>query len=84
MSDTKPAISKNKKIVRIVVTVYMLIGFSLSVFHNATAYFIGKPTAFALTGSLKGNVTLAFWWFFLPMVMWPYELFWELYNLFLR
>ncbi len=55
---------------------YLCIGFSVSLYQNI----FGALTAFAWTGSIKGNIILIFWWFIVPALMWPWDLFWALIH----
>ncbi len=59
---------------------YLAIGFSISVFQNAWAAIRGGPSAFVWAGSLEGTLILFFWWFLVPALAWPYELFWAIYH----
>jgi hypothetical protein len=55
---------------------YLGIGFSISIYQNI----FGALTAFAWTGSIKDNIILLFWWFIVPALMWPWDLFWALFH----
>lgn len=50
---------------------YLCIGFSISIYQNI----FGALTVFAWTGSIKDNIILLFWWFIVPALMWPWDLF---------
>lgn len=51
--------------------VYLAIGFATALWTNVT----GDLTVFAWTGSVKDNAILWFWWFIVPILIWPYFLF---------
>ena len=55
---------------------YLCIGFAISLYQNI----FGELTAFAWTGSIEGNVILLFWWFIVPGLIWPWDLFWGLFH----
>ena len=55
---------------------YLCIGFAISLYQNI----FGELTAFAWTGSIKGNLILLFWWFIVPGLIWPWDLFWGLFH----
>lgn len=55
---------------------YLFVGFAISLYENI----FGELTAFAWTGSIKGNLLLLFWWFIVPALIWPWDLFWALYH----
>jgi hypothetical protein len=57
----------------------MGIGFSISFGTNFWGALTGHPSAFFSTGSLKGDAILLFWWFIIPAIIWPYDLYWTLY-----
>ena len=46
---------------------YLSAGFGVSLYQNL----FGDLTAFAWTGSVKGNLLLFFWWFLVPSLVWP-------------
>jgi hypothetical protein len=58
---------------------YLCIGFAISLYQNL----FSELTVFAWTGSLNGNLLLFFWWFIVPGLIWPWDLFWGLYHCFL-
>ena len=58
---------------------YLCTGFGISLYQNL----FGELTAFAWTGSVKGNLLLLFWWFIVPSVIWPWDLFWGFFHRFL-
>jgi hypothetical protein len=70
----------NQRIALRALVVYFVIGLSMSLFQNIHSYFAGGPTAFIWTGSVKGNLILAFWWFIVPSVIWPVNIFWGVYH----
>jgi hypothetical protein len=55
---------------------YLCLGCALSLYQNL----FGELTAFAWTGSVKGNLLLLFWWFIVPVFIWPWDLFWGLFH----
>ena len=55
---------------------YLCIGFALSLYQNI----FGELTAFTWTGSITGNLLLLFWWFIVPVLIWPWDLFWGLFH----
>jgi len=57
---------------------YLCIGLAISLYHNI----FGELTAFAWTGSFEGNLLLLFWWFIVPALIWPWDLFWGLFHRF--
>jgi len=57
---------------------YLCIGFSISMYQNIS----GALTALAWTGTIKGNITLLFWWLIVPALIWPWDLFWTLFHRF--
>jgi hypothetical protein len=59
--------------------VYLAVGLSMSFAQNLYGAVTGGLTAFAWTGSLKHNAILFLWWFIVPAIIWPYELYWTLY-----
>ena len=56
---------------------YLCIGAAVSLCQNI----FGALTVFAWTGSITGNLTLFFWWLIVPMLIWPWDLFWSLFHL---
>ena len=52
-----------RRLVLCFITIYLGIGFSISFVENLWGTATGGLTAFAWTGSLKGNAILLFWWF---------------------
>jgi hypothetical protein len=60
--------------------VYLLIGLSISTAENIYGYFIGAPTAFVWTGSILNNLILFFWWFLVPCIIWPIDLYWTVFH----
>ena len=65
------------------ILIYLLIGFLLSLSQNIYGYYTDKLTAFAWTGSVKGNMITLFWWLIVPMIFWPIDIFWEIYHKFI-
>jgi hypothetical protein len=63
-----------------VVLLYLLVGFLISLLQNIIGFYFGKPTAFAWTGSIKGNLITLFWWFIVPTIFWPIDVFWGIYH----
>jgi hypothetical protein len=59
---------------------YLAIGFALSFVLNLRGVWAGEPTAFVWTGSVAGNLTLFFWWFLVPALLWPWYLFYLLIH----
>ncbi len=57
---------------------YLCIGFAISLYQNI----FGALTAFAWTGSIKDGFILLFWWFIVPALIWPWDLFWTLFHRF--
>ena len=55
---------------------YLSIGFAISLYQNLFC----ELTAFVWTGSARGNLLLLVWWFFVPALIWPWDLFWGLYH----
>ena len=68
-----------RRLVLHIVAIYLGIGFSISFAENVWGAATGGLTAFVWTGSLKTNALLLFWWFIVPAITWPYELYWTLY-----
>jgi hypothetical protein len=64
-----------------VLLVYLSIGLFLSCAQNVQGLVTGDPTAFAWTGSLRDNIIILFWWFLVPIVTWPIDVFWTTYHL---
>ena len=44
---------------------------AISLYQNL----FGELSAFAWTGSIKANTLLLFWWFVVPTIIWPWDLF---------
>ena len=59
---------------------YLAVGLAISLVQNLWARAAGEPTAFAWTGSLGGNALLFFWWFLVPALIWPWDLFWAVWH----
>jgi hypothetical protein len=57
------------------IAIYLGIGFSISFAENVWGAAKGGLSAFVWTGSLKGNAVLLFWWFIIPAIIWPYDLY---------
>ena len=55
---------------------YLCIGVVISLYQNL----FGELTAFVWPGSIKESVLLLFWWFVVPSVIWPWDMFWGLYH----
>ena len=64
------------RFIRRLAIAYLSIGFAISTYQNI----FGELTAFAWTGSIKGNLILLFWWFVVPALIWPWDLFWALFH----
>jgi hypothetical protein len=62
------------------IAIYLSVGFFLSLGTNVLGGATGGPSAFVWTGSLKGNAVLLFWWFIIPAITWPIDLYWTLYH----
>lgn len=62
------------------VLLYLAIGFAISIAQNLWARAAGEPTAFAWTGSWSDQALLLFWWFLVPALTWPVDLYWTLYH----
>ena len=54
---------------------YLAFGLSLSAAQNLGGAVSGHLSAFVWTGSIVGNATLLFWWFLVPAVTWPVDLY---------
>jgi hypothetical protein len=52
---------------------------SLSVAQNLWGAVSGHRSAFVWTGSVVGTATLLFWWFLVPAVTWPVDLYWTVW-----
>ena len=63
-------------IIKFFVKGYLVTGFAVSLYENL----FGELTAFAWTGSIKGNLILLFWWFIVQALIWPWDLFWTLFH----
>jgi len=61
------------------IAIYLGIGFSISFLENFSAAATGGLSAFVWIGSLKGNAVLLFWWF-IPAITWPVDVFAALYH----
>ena len=59
-------------------TAYLSTGLGISLYQNL----FGELTAFAWTGSVKGNLLLLFWWLIVPAFLWPWDVFWGLFHRF--
>jgi len=82
-------ISMNKaqnwlRIIKKIVKIYLIIGLVISTFQNIMGLIYHEPSAFCWTRSISiiDNLTLLFWWFVLPIFIWPIDLFWALYHKF--
>ena len=62
------------------VVAYLSIGLLLSGAENIWALCTGGPTAFVWTGSVQDNAVLLFYWFLLPALTWPIDVYWTLYH----
>ncbi|HXO92540.1 MAG TPA: hypothetical protein VN825_00305 [Candidatus Acidoferrum sp.] len=62
------------------IAIYLGIGLAISCAGNLWGATTGGVSAFVWTGSLKGNAILLFWWFIVPAITWPYDLYWALYH----
>lgn len=62
------------------IAIYLSVGFFLSLGTNVLAAATGGPSALIWTGSFKGNAVLLFWWFVIPAITWPIDLYWALYH----
>lgn len=63
-----------------ILAVYLIIGIFISTVQNIHGYLSGEPTALAWTGAIKGNLILIFWWFIVPAVIWPIDIYWSIYH----
>ena len=50
------------------IAIYLGIGFSISFAENLRGAFTGRPSGFFLTGSLKDDAILVFWFFIYPAI----------------
>lgn len=57
---------------------YLSTGFIISIYQNL----FGELTAFEWTGAVKGNLLLLFWWFIVPLFIWPLDMFWGFFHRF--
>jgi hypothetical protein len=48
--------------------------------QNLWARAAGKPTAFVWAGSWGDQTVLLVWWFLVPALIWPVDLYWTLYH----
>ena len=62
------------------IAIYLGVGFSISFAENLWGAATGGLSAFFLTGSLKDDALLLFWWFIVPALIWPYDLYWAIYH----
>jgi hypothetical protein len=62
------------------VLIYLAIGFLVSFVENIWGVIKGGPSAFIWTGSLAENAILLFWWFIIPALTWPIDLYWMIYH----
>jgi hypothetical protein len=62
------------------IAIYLGIGFSISFVENFWGAATGNLSAFVWTGSWKNNAILLFWWFIVPAIMWPIDVYWALYH----
>jgi hypothetical protein len=62
------------------VLIYLAIGFIVSFVENVWGAIKGGPSAFIWTGSLAENAILLFWWFIIPALTWPIDLYWIIYH----
>ena len=69
-------VTKAKLIGRLAVG-YLVVGFIISLCQNI----FGSLTVFTWTGSIAGNLILFFWWFLVPALIWPWDLFWSVFHL---
>lgn len=60
--------------------IYLAIGFAISITQNLWARAAGEPTSFAWVGSWHDQAVLLFWWFLVPALTWPVDLYWTLYH----
>jgi hypothetical protein len=80
--DQKEMIVKpnKRRFIFLIILLYLLVGFLISLLQNIIGFYFGKPTAFAWTGSIKGNLITLFWWFIVPTIFWPIDVFWGIYH----
>jgi hypothetical protein len=71
--------SRRRKVTYLIFT-YLAIGFLLSFLQNLSGAIMGGPSALVWAGSVKNNAILLFWWFFIPALTWPIDLYWTLYH----
>jgi hypothetical protein len=64
------------------IAIYLSIGFLISFGENLWGAAAGGLSAFVWTGSLEDNAVLLFWWFIIPAITWPIDLYWTLYHKF--
>ena len=62
------------------IAIYLGVGFSISFAENLWGAATDGLSAFFLTGSLKDDALLLFWWFIVPALIWPYDLYWAIYH----
>jgi hypothetical protein len=62
------------------VLIYLAIGVAISTAQNLWARTAGEPTVFVWAGSLRNQVVLLIWWYLVPVLTWPVDLFWTLYH----
>lgn len=60
--------------------IYLAIGFALSTAQNIWGRAAGEPTAFIWAGSWRDQTLLLFWWFLVPALTWPVDIYWTLYH----
>ncbi|OGI63721.1 hypothetical protein A2914_00910 [Candidatus Nomurabacteria bacterium RIFCSPLOWO2_01_FULL_41_21] len=68
------------KTIKQIAIFYLGIGLVISLVLEIKGLFISGPSAFIWTGSLSGNIITFFWWFVVPALTWPYDLFWTVYH----
>jgi len=68
-----------RSIIRLI-AIYLGIGFSISFAENVWGAATGGLSAFVWTSSLKTNAVLLFWWFIIPALTWPIDLYWTRYH----
>jgi hypothetical protein len=71
-------------VVQRVLLAYLAIGLLLSTTQNLWGILTSGLTAFAWTGSLAGNAILLFWWFLVPILAWPLDVYWSIYHAVVR
>lgn len=59
---------------------YLVVGLVASFVENVWGAIRGGPSAFVWTGSLIDNGILFVWWFLIPILTWPVDLFWAVYH----